>query len=263
MADLAVTGTPSSPNVAAAAESDVKIESDIAVEGARRIAGWPYAWTKLPTRAEYLAMKMEAWNRGIEPTDSASLESADSEASHDQSSSDIGQPKCRVERLWMPPLDSAQLKSIPDKHAYFQSLVEEEMEWHGLTARRWKVAYDRCKSRLGACDYNRRTLSFSRHLIAGGTPRDMRDTILHEIAHALVGRRHAHDTTWRQVALEIGCNGERLYTGECLVRPAWILRCSGGCWSSGRHKRVLSMAQRKCGQCNAPCEFVKNDAARD
>ena len=153
-------------------------------------------------------------------------------------------------------------KNIKDRHAYFQSLVEGEMEWHGLTARGWKVAYDRCKARLGMCDHDRRTLSFSRHLIAGGTPRDMRDTILHEIAHALVGRRHAHDTTWRQVALEIGCNGERLYTGECLVRPAWILRCSGGCWSTGRHKRVLSLAQRKCGQCNAPCEFVKNDAAR-
>ena len=40
------------------------------------------------------------------------------------------------------------------------------------------------------------------------------NTILHEIAHALVGRGHGHDYVWRSKALEIGCDGERCHSHE-------------------------------------------------
>lgn len=39
------------------------------------------------------------------------------------------------------------------------------------------------------------------------------NTVLHEIAHAMVGNKHHHDRVWRDCAQRIGCNGNRLATG--------------------------------------------------
>ena len=34
---------------------------------------------------------------------------------------------------------------------------------------------------------------------------DIRDTLLHEIAHAIVGLGHRHDAVWQTAAWRIGC----------------------------------------------------------
>ena len=39
------------------------------------------------------------------------------------------------------------------------------------------------------------------------------NTVLHEIAHAIVGAEHHHDRVWRDCAQRIGCTGDRLATG--------------------------------------------------
>ena len=39
----------------------------------------------------------------------------------------------------------------------------------------------------------------------------MTESLLHEIAHALVGRKHNHDAEWKAKAREIGCTGERTH----------------------------------------------------
>lgn len=39
------------------------------------------------------------------------------------------------------------------------------------------------------------------------------NTILHEIAHAIVGASHHHDKVWKDCAQRIGCDGSRLATG--------------------------------------------------
>ena len=41
----------------------------------------------------------------------------------------------------------------------------------------------------------------------------IQDTVLHEIAHAIVGNNHYHDRVWRDCAQRIGCTGSRLATG--------------------------------------------------
>jgi len=39
------------------------------------------------------------------------------------------------------------------------------------------------------------------------------NTVLHEIAHAIVGNEHYHDRVWKECAQRIGCTGDRLATG--------------------------------------------------
>ena len=35
----------------------------------------------------------------------------------------------------------------------------------------------------------------------------IKNTILHEISHAIVGKNHGHDDIWKNKAIEIGCDG--------------------------------------------------------
>lgn len=41
----------------------------------------------------------------------------------------------------------------------------------------------------------------------------IQDTVLHEIAHAIVGNKHHHDRIWKDCAQRIGSTGSRLATG--------------------------------------------------
>jgi predicted SprT family Zn-dependent metalloprotease len=49
-------------------------------------------------------------------------------------------------------------------------------------------------------------------LVELNTEARIENTILHEIAHALVGCGHGHDLTWKRMALAIGCDGNRCYS---------------------------------------------------
>jgi len=104
---------------------------------------------------------------------------------------------------------------------------------HGLVG--WSFRVDSAKTRRGCCDYRKRTISVSRHLL----PLDeagIRNTLLHEIAHALVGPRHNHDDVWRAKARSIGCTGDRC--GASMgVEPRFTAEC-------GRCRRVYRRHRR-------------------
>ena len=91
---------------------------------------------------------------------------------------------------------------------------------------------------LGKCVYkkskgNYYTLKFSslyfNQLYKEGDIAQIKDTVLHEVAHALCrekyGKGHNHDYYWRIVAQSIGCNGERCArTG--IIPYKHIYKCS-------------------------------------
>lgn len=92
-------------------------------------------------------------------------------------------------------------------HEQAEQLAYKHMYAHGLISKGWRFVWDNAVCRFGQCRHRRKEISLSRHL----TPLspNAEDTILHEIAHALVGRGHGHDHVWRAKAIEIGCNGQR------------------------------------------------------
>ena len=71
----------------------------------------------------------------------------------------------------------------------------------------WTFAYDSAKRRAGACDYTRKRITVSRYLSARYDDETNRQTLLHEIAHALAGARAAHGTAWKRTARAIGYTG--------------------------------------------------------
>ena len=108
------------------------------------------------------------------------------------------------------------------------SLLSEEMAKHELTSLSWKPKLDDAERRFGKCDMKRKVISLSRPLVQLNSEEEVRDTILHEIAHALAWERHqencAHDQRWKDICIEIGARPERCYDEEVVQPDArWVL----------------------------------------
>ena len=126
------------------------------------------------------------------------------------------------------------------------ALAEDLLEHHGLHT--WTVEYDSAKGRAGICRFDPRVIGLSAPLTRLHSVEEVRDTVLHEIAHALVGPRHGHGPAWREAALRIGCSGQRCVSAEApRVEPAWMGVCAAG-HTSGRHRRPERVMT--CGKCS-------------
>lgn len=116
---------------------------------------------------------------------------------------------------------------------------------HGLE--HWTVTTDRAKTRAGVCRFASRTISLSAPLTRLHDEAEVRDTILHEIAHALVGPAHGHDDVWRTKAMMIGCSGERTVpTNAPTVEGPWRGECPLGHVAT-RHRRPTRVLS--CSRC--------------
>ena len=106
-----------------------------------------------------------------------------------------------------------------------ERLARELMDDHGLQA--WRFRFDRSKKRFGRCEYTGRKITLSRHLVALNDEDQCRDTILHEIAHALAPAGCGHDWQWKATCRRIGARPVACYTlDEVVVPPApWYLVC--------------------------------------
>ncbi len=76
------------------------------------------------------------------------------------------------------------------------------MDEHGLEA--WTFRFSAAQGRLGECREREKLIRLSRRHAVKGAPREVRDTILHEIAHALAGANAGHGPAWKAVANRIG-----------------------------------------------------------
>jgi predicted SprT family Zn-dependent metalloprotease len=130
-----------------------------------------------------------------------------------------------------------------------QELANILMSKHDLTAKGWRFEFDTAKRRFGCCNHRYRKITLSKALVQVNTEERVKNTILHEIAHALVGCGHGHDWVWRNKAIEIGCDGKRCYTSENTTIPEskYIAVCKS-CGHIHRKHR-LTRTVSACGLC--------------
>ena len=76
------------------------------------------------------------------------------------------------------------------------------MDEHGLTG--WTLAFIEAKRRLGDCHFQHRVIRISRAHALEGSEEQIRDTVLHEIAHAITGHEAGHGPLWKVTARRIG-----------------------------------------------------------
>jgi predicted SprT family Zn-dependent metalloprotease len=117
------------------------------------------------------------------------------------------------------------------------------LEQHRLTG--WSFQFDNGRKRAGCCQYGTKVISLSYAFARQATEADLTDTILHEIAHALVGKVHNHDEVWRTKAIEIGCSGRRCHDLQ-FVPPRYIVTCERHCWVATAERRRRGVVCMQC-----------------
>jgi hypothetical protein len=111
----------------------------------------------------------------------------------------------------------------------------------------WSFNFDNAKRRFGLCSYRRKLITISKPLSMVNKKEIIIDTILHEIAHAIIGSGYGHNHIWVRKALEIGCSGKRCY-GREVITPSkkWIATCPNCKRVIERHRKINTLA---CGRC--------------
>jgi len=148
-----------------------------------------------------------------------------------------------------PPLHSkARLDWVYMKFYEFAKL-------HGLVG--WKFRFDEGKTRAGQCKYHAKVITVSRYHALRSEALNVIDTLLHEIAHALVGRGIGHGPAWVSKAIEIGCNGERCHSLTFTKAP-YIVSCNNGCYSQPRHRAMHNISRYHCRTCKGKLTLRRN-----
>ena len=146
-----------------------------------------------------------------------------------------------------------------------QTFRELRAEHPQLAAVSFKVN-GRFKRRLGVCRYARltrygeapRPVSIEVARYAVESPElhdDVRDTLLHEVAHAIAGHKAGHGPVWKAVCVEIGAKPKRcvdltVEQREAVAKatdPKWTIRCEA-CDVTG-HAHRATLKRRTWGRC--------------
>ena len=133
--------------------------------------------------------------------------------------------------------------------------AEVEREAERLLARYglegWSFQYDDAGRRAGVCWHGLKVIALARLYCIHSTDQQVRDTILHEIAHALVGPEHNHDAVWKAAARSIGCTGDRCHYVD-FAPPRYIMSCPRCRWAQRENFRRRGTI---CKTCRTPVKY--------
>lgn len=124
------------------------------------------------------------------------------------------------------------------------------LETHGLLDLYWTFEFDNAKRRFGCCNHTYKRISLSKYLVELNDEARVKNTILHEIAHALVGHNHGHDNIWKRKALEIGCDGNRCYSSENTIIVKGNVQAICPKCNHVHTKFKMPKKQSSCGKCS-------------
>lgn len=98
---------------------------------------------------------------------------------------------------------------------------------HGING--WVVSFDNAEGRAGRCNFTEQRISYSVLFMLTATPEERRNTVLHEVAHAVTGPNRGHGAEWEANFVALGGNGSAVayassesYTED---RYSWIGVC--------------------------------------
>jgi predicted SprT family Zn-dependent metalloprotease len=142
--------------------------------------------------------------------------------------------------------DSFHTTMCPQRFHDARKLAVELLAAHGL--RDWKFRFNRRKRSMGMCFYEPRAIELSVYFVERNEGEEIRDTILHEIAHALVGPGHGHDLVWKRKCIEIGARPKRCGEAD-MPEGKWQAHCGACGIRYHRYRRPKRMRGWFCRDC--------------
>lgn len=144
-----------------------------------------------------------------------------------------------------------------------EKLCRQLMAEHGLS--HWHFKWIKSNNCFGQCDYLNRCIILSFPLVESNGVEQVRDTILHEIAHALAGLKAKHGPLWVMVAKRIGCDGKRCFTWNDVNKPEALQPKDGyvGACECGPRTHYVKRDPSEytfpsfCSKCHKRINFIK------
>ena len=126
------------------------------------------------------------------------------------------------------------------------------MEQFGLLERGWTFEWHNKKRAYGSCNWKKKKIYLSEFLLPHMQYKDIKDTILHEIAHALDSEKRgysSHDNTWKSVARKVGADPKSCHEKVDLPKSEfnWLHVCPKCNRWWGLYKRPR--ATYTCNEC--------------
>ena len=132
------------------------------------------------------------------------------------------------------------------------AVAAELFQLHGLDAGGWRLEFRRFGHRLGGCCSRRRIIALNDYYADNNDERPVLDTLLHEIAHALVGSAAGHGPVWQAMARKLGCIPKECSKTGLTLRPgkyqATCPTCARPFYKYRRPKYVLGYYCPSCGE---------------
>jgi predicted SprT family Zn-dependent metalloprotease len=141
------------------------------------------------------------------------------------------------------------MKTLPLSPRAVQAaaLASELLAAHGLTG--WAFGLNRSRLNMGLCKYGPRTVELSVFFVERNSVEAIRDTLLHEVAHALAGPGHGHDAAWKAMCLRVGARPERLSFEAAMPEGRWRATCGGCGMVHHKHRRPKHLVGWWCCCC--------------
>lgn len=122
---------------------------------------------------------------------------------------------------------------------------------HGLAGRGWSFGFNRRKRSLGLCNHAAKRIELSSAFVLLNGVEVVRDTLLHEIAHALAGHKAGHGPRWVAVCRVLGATPRRLCADAEMPRGVFRACCKGCGAEHSRHRRPMRGRVYYCRACGA------------
>lgn len=127
-------------------------------------------------------------------------------------------------------------------------LARELMNQHKLFG--WYFQFDRSQRRLGYCNFREKFISLPEPYTRINSLECIKDTILHEIAHAIAGSEAGHGRVWKLTAISVGAKPETCGNpNELALPPSPYLATCKFCGQTFRRFRMT----KRMGNQYCPC----------
>lgn len=117
--------------------------------------------------------------------------------------------------------------TLKDATEYAEELMGSTFLGVNLEKCRWEFSLDKSKSWAGLCDFNKKKIYLSSFYISHFDRWQIRDILLHEIAHAVASIKYGdygHGKGWKKVCVEIGAKPSRFFKLPETIKYKWEIK---------------------------------------
>lgn len=131
--------------------------------------------------------------------------------------------------------------------------LNELLRQHGLWDKGWRFGgFDRAKKRAGQCNFTSKVITLSQPLLVARGIEHTKETVRHEVAHALAGYQAKHNYIWKRCAIQVGAKPNRCFTADTVDSEKLKFKYTATCPSCKDQHGIARKLKRSysCPKCS-------------